>query len=137
MHAFLSWVCRLLFYFQNHLFLSILGIYRKSTKQFGSSLDQPHHFVEPYQDQTVCKSSQQTIQITVNIIGPRREKTFLPGLRTTQPQTSLRIRAVRSAPLLVVMGGTIIWGHFFKPEKNLEFFRLKNDPIDAYPGKLE
>ena len=28
-------------------------------------------------------------------------------------------------------------GHFFKPEKNLEFFRLKNDPIDAYPGKLE
>ena len=26
---------------------------------------------------------------------------------------------------------------FFKPEKNLEFFRLKNDPIDAYPGKLE
>ena len=26
---------------------------------------------------------------------------------------------------------------FFKPEKNLEFFRLKNDPIDGYPGKLE
>ena len=26
---------------------------------------------------------------------------------------------------------------FFKPEKNLEFFRLKIDPIDAYPGKLE
>ena len=26
---------------------------------------------------------------------------------------------------------------FFKPEKNFEFFRLKNDPIDAYPGKLE
>ena len=26
---------------------------------------------------------------------------------------------------------------FFKPEKNLEFFRLKNCPIDAYPGKLE
>ena len=26
---------------------------------------------------------------------------------------------------------------FFKPEKNLEFFRLKNWPIDGYPGKLE
>ena len=26
---------------------------------------------------------------------------------------------------------------FFKPEKNLEFFRLKNGSIDAYPGKLE
>ena len=26
---------------------------------------------------------------------------------------------------------------FFKPEKNLEFFRLKNDPIDDYPGRLE
>ena len=26
---------------------------------------------------------------------------------------------------------------FFMPEKNLEFFRLKNCPIDAYPGKLE
>ena len=35
----------------------------------------------------------------------------------------------------VVMDGTM--GSFFKPEKNLEFFRLKNDPIDAYPGKHE
>ena len=26
---------------------------------------------------------------------------------------------------------------FFKPEKNLEFFRLKNWPIDGYPGRLE
>ena len=26
---------------------------------------------------------------------------------------------------------------FLKPEKNLEFFRLKNDPIDDYPGRLE
>ena len=26
---------------------------------------------------------------------------------------------------------------FFKPEKNLEFFRLKNWPIDDYPGRLE
>ena len=26
----------------------------------------------------------------------------------------------------------------FKPEKNLEFFRLKNfEAIDAYPGRLE
>ena len=33
------------------------------------------------------------------------------------------------------MGGTM--GHFFKPEKNLEFFRLKKCPIDAVPGKLE
>ena len=35
----------------------------------------------------------------------------------------------------VVMGGTL--GSFFKPEKNLEFFRLKNDPRDAAPGRLE
>ena len=28
-------------------------------------------------------------------------------------------------------------GHFFKPEKNLEFFRLKKCHIDAVPGKLE
>ena len=26
---------------------------------------------------------------------------------------------------------------FFKPEKNLEFFRLKKDPRDDYPGRLE
>ena len=26
---------------------------------------------------------------------------------------------------------------FFKPEKNLEFFRLKNWPIDDSPGRLE
>ena len=26
---------------------------------------------------------------------------------------------------------------FFKPEKNLEFFRLKNGAIDDYSGKLE
>ena len=26
---------------------------------------------------------------------------------------------------------------FFKPEKNLEFFRLKICVRDAYPGKLE
>ena len=38
--------------------------------------------------------------------------------------------------MLVVMDGTM-GSFFFKPEKNLEFFRLKNDPIDAYPGKLE
>ena len=37
--------------------------------------------------------------------------------------------------LLVVMDVTM--GSFFKPEKNLEFFRLKNEPIDDYPGKLE
>ena len=28
-------------------------------------------------------------------------------------------------------------GAFFKPEKNLEFFRLNKCPRDAYPGKLE
>ena len=33
--------------------------------------------------------------------------------------------------------GGALWGHFFKPEKNLEFFRLKNDPRDAAPGRLE
>ena len=26
---------------------------------------------------------------------------------------------------------------FFKSEKNLDFFRLKNWPIDDYPGRLE
>ena len=36
----------------------------------------------------------------------------------------------------VVMGGTLAQ-IFFKPEKNLEFFRLKNCARDAYPGKLE
>ena len=31
-----------------------------------------------------------------------------------------------------------LWPHFFfKPEKNLEFFRLKNGAIDDYPGRLE
>ena len=30
-----------------------------------------------------------------------------------------------------------LWGNFFKPEKNLELFRLKNCPIDVYPGRLE
>ena len=32
--------------------------------------------------------------------------------------------------LLVVMGGTLA-PFFFKPEQNLEFFRLKNGAIDA------
>ena len=36
----------------------------------------------------------------------------------------------------VVMDATL-GSFFFKPEKNLEFFRLKNDPIDGYPGRLE
>ena len=35
----------------------------------------------------------------------------------------------------VVMDATL--GQFFKPEKNLEFFRLKNCPRDGYPGRLE
>ena len=38
--------------------------------------------------------------------------------------------------LSVVMGGTMAQ-FFFKPEKNLEFFRLKICAIDANPGKLE
>ena len=38
--------------------------------------------------------------------------------------------------LKVVMGGTMAQ-IFFKPEKNLEFFRLKICAIDATPGKLE
>ena len=37
---------------------------------------------------------------------------------------------------LVVMGGTLAQ-IFFKPEKNLEFFRLKICARDAAPGKLE
>ena len=40
-----------------------------------------------------------------------------------------------SLTFLVVMGG--IMAPFFKPEKNLEFFRLKHGAIDAYLGKLE
>ena len=38
--------------------------------------------------------------------------------------------------MLVVMGGTMAQ-NFFKPEKNLDFFRLKICAIDATPGKLE
>ena len=34
------------------------------------------------------------------------------------------------------MGATMA-PFFFKPEKNLEFFRLKNGSIDGYPGRLE
>ena len=37
--------------------------------------------------------------------------------------------------MAVVMGVTL--GPCFKPEKNLEFFRLKNGPRDDHPGKLE
>ena len=36
----------------------------------------------------------------------------------------------------VVMGATL-GQFFFKPEKNLEFFRLKNWPRDDSPGRLE
>ena len=39
--------------------------------------------------------------------------------------------------LLVSSNGCHYGPIFFKPEKNLEFFRLKNWPIDGYPGKLE
>ena len=39
-------------------------------------------------------------------------------------------------PSAVVMDVTL-GSFFFKPEKNLEFFRLKNDPRDDYPGRLE
>ena len=42
----------------------------------------------------------------------------------------------RSVSLEVVMVGTLAQ-IFFKPEKNLEFFRLKICARDAYPGKLE
>ena len=42
------------------------------------------------------------------IIGPHHEKTCLPGLRTTQVQTSLRIPADCSAPLLFVFLESII-----------------------------
>ena len=36
----------------------------------------------------------------------------------------------------VVMGATLAQ-FFFKPEKNLEFFRLKICARDGYPGRLE
>ena len=35
------------------------------------------------------------------------------------------------------MEGTQAQFFFFKPEKNLEFFKLKICARDAYPGKLE
>ena len=38
--------------------------------------------------------------------------------------------------LIVVMGVTMAQ-IFFKPEKNLEFFRLKICAIDDSPGRLE
>ena len=44
-------------------------------------------------------------------------------------------RVMFKATTLVVMDGTL--GQFFKPEKNLDFFRLKHWHRDAYPGKLE
>ena len=40
------------------------------------------------------------------------------------------------AGVLVVMDATLAQ-IFFKPEKNLEFFRLKICARDVYPGKLE
>ena len=38
--------------------------------------------------------------------------------------------------MIVVMDDTLAQ-FFFKPEKNLEFFRLKICARDVYPGKLE
>ena len=38
---------------------------------------------------------------------------------------------------LVSSNGWHYGTNFFKPEKNLEFFRLKICAIDANPGKLE
>ena len=60
----------------------------------------------------------------VSVIREYHNKPMAPRGRATQPSRE------------VVMGGTM-GSFFFKPEKNLEFFRLKNDPIDATPGKLE
>ena len=47
-----------------------------------------------------------TMQLTINktLIGPQREKTCLWEFATTQAQTSLRIRAVWSAPLIFAFG---------------------------------
>ena len=47
----------------------------------------------------------------------------------------VRIRAICEG--LVSSNGCHSGPIFFKPEKNLEFFRLKNWPIDDYPGRLE
>ena len=49
--------------------------------------------------------------------------------------TYARSKSFLSFSTPVVMDGTL--GPFFKPEKNLDFFRLKNGPRDAHPGKLE
>ena len=43
--------------------------------------------------------------------------------------------AVCFVSTIVVIGGTL--APFFKPEKNLDFFRLKKRAIDASPGRLE
>ena len=55
-----------------------------------------------------------------------------------RPQRSNAREARTRGPSVsrVVMDGTLAQ-IFFKPEKNLEFFRLKICARDAYPGKLE
>ena len=58
------------------------------------------------------------------------EKSFI----TSRPRSPLFVYGIDTT--LVVMGGTLAQ-IFFKPEKNLEFFRLKICARDAYPGKLE
>ena len=44
--------------------------------------------------------------------------------RSGQPRMATGVKSQHDT--LVVMGATM--GHFFKPEKNFEFFRLKNAP---------
>ena len=58
---------------------------------------------------------------------------MLVWFKKTRLETPFRGDNVKA---LVVMDGTMAQ-IFFKPEKNLEFFRLKICAIDAYPGKLE
>ena len=43
----------------------------------------------------------------------------------------------RQSPGDISSNGGTLAQIFFKPEKNLEFFRLKICAIDAAPGKLE
>ena len=62
---------------------------------------------------------------------PRQTKTDINILIYTCLSVKTSVLGVQ-----VVMDVTM-GSFFFKPEKNLEFFRLKNDPIDDYPGRLE
>ena len=51
--------------------------------------------------------------------------------------SSFAIILTRKRELVAVVMGSTLAQIFFKPEKNLEFFRLKICARDGYPGRLE